>query len=88
MCISSAIVAILQCADEMPSSAQLCKFGNIINVMKGRKASNSISKGEFVSYCSEYIASCGVANGTINNIILMLSGSLVPIVKEVVKDDD
>ena len=88
MCISSAITSILQCPDDMPSSAQLCKFGNVINVNKGRKASNNIVKAEFVTYCSEYIASCGVANGTINNILLMLNGSLVPIVKEVVKDDD
>lgn len=88
MCIGNGISAMLQTPEDNPSSAQLIKFGSAINVLKGRKASNNITKAEFTSYCSEYIASCGVTSPTINNLILLLNGSILPIVKKVVVEDD
>ena len=86
--MANAITCILECPDDAASSAQLIKFGSTINVTKGRKASNNIGKAEFSSFCSEYVASCGVTAPTINNIILVLNGSVLPIEKKVVVDDD
>jgi hypothetical protein len=88
MCMSSAIVSILDNPEEAPEDAQLVKLGNLINVEKGRKASNPLSKHEFVAFCTDYAAKSQVALPTINNVILLLNGTLVPKVVVVVEEDD
>lgn len=88
MCMASAITAILDNPEEMAEDAQLVKLGNLINVEKGRKASNPVSKHEFVSFCTEYMSKSQVALPTINNVILLLNGTLVPKVVVVVEEED
>lgn len=82
MCISAAISAIINEPNELPTDSQMVKLSASVNESKGRKASNLILKSEFLSFASSYLASIGSTGATLNTILQLLNGSLVPVQPE------
>lgn len=86
MSISSAIIAILNNIEEMPTDAQLVKLGGSLNESKGRKASSPIYKQEFITFATTYLEAVPNTVATMDVIIQLFNGSIIPATAE--KKDD